>query len=102
MRATPTNKCILCSKEIRNKRPQARYCSDRCRNDAQIERRRKAIREVQAEEGRQGGYYLMRCEREDCHKAFRAVRSDAKYCSAACKQADYRVVKRFMHLLMRK
>ena len=55
-----------------------RYCSDRCRNDAYMERRR------QRHEAK------LRKSCAVCGKAFTAKRADAKYCSPACKQSAYR------------
>ena len=55
-----------------------KYCSDRCTNDAYLQRRRQR-HELQLEKV---------CH--VCGKQFHAKRIDAKFCSSACKQAAYR------------
>jgi hypothetical protein len=56
----------------------SRYCSDRCANIDRAARRREA-----REAARQ-------CCCERCGHRFTAPRSDARYCSPACRQAAYR------------
>lgn len=67
--------CTVCGRIVtgRNK-----YCSDRCRNDAYLERRRQ----------RHAASLRKTCA--VCGKPFTAKRADAIYCSPACKQAAYR------------
>jgi endogenous inhibitor of DNA gyrase (YacG/DUF329 family) len=71
-------KCWVCGKEFYSYSPHARYCSYRCKNDANI--RYRAFRCLIARE-KICAY---------CNKRFTAKRKDAKYCSKACKQASYR------------
>jgi hypothetical protein len=59
-------------------RRQRTYCSERCEKDHYNLRRRQ---QREAERGR---------DCEECGEAFVATRSDAKHCSAACKQKAYR------------
>lgn len=70
--------CFLCGKVFYARRPEARYCSYRCTNDANIARRRDRRKQARNK-------YCAYCK-----KAFTAKRRDAKYCSPACRQASYR------------
>lgn len=54
--------------------PHARYCSNRCREQATRARRRKA----------------RPCTCAACGELFTPKRSDARYCSSACRQDAYR------------
>lgn len=54
------------------------YCSERCRNDAYLQRRRQRHEQQLAKV----------CQ--VCGAQFRAKRIDAKFCSNACKQSAYR------------
>lgn len=67
--------CVVCGRIVtgRNK-----YCSQRCVNDAYMERRRQR-HEAQLQKV---------CA--VCGKPFTARRADAMYCSPACKQTAYR------------
>lgn len=68
--------CLFCNRwmnEWDNK-----YCSQRCRNDAYLQRRQ------QRHEMQLTKFCLV------CGKQFHAKRLDAKYCSDACKQSAYR------------
>jgi hypothetical protein len=89
MPSTPERTCAHCGRPIRGRRPQALYCSDQCRLDAQVERRRQRIEEQQGKEPfwRDGRWSLC-CQR--CDKSFWTRRLDAQYCSPACRQAAYR------------
>jgi predicted nucleic acid-binding Zn ribbon protein len=70
--------CAVCDRGVVANHPGIKYCSERCRNDAYMERRR--VRRAAARE--------KTCE--VCSESFTAKRSDAKTCSAACKQKAYR------------
>ena len=72
-------KCPVCNRYI----PEYGnvYCSDRCKNDAYIERRHQ-----RHEEQLQKICVV-------CGKEFTAKRTDTKYCSNACKQSAYRRMK---------
>ena len=70
--------CGWCGRGVVANYPHIKYCSERCRNDAYIERRR--ARRAAARE--------KTCE--VCGESFTAKRKDAKTCSAACKQRAYR------------
>ncbi|MBG9940590.1 hypothetical protein ABD77_00790 [Brevibacillus formosus] len=70
--------CHHCSVEFFAQRPEARYCSYRCTNDAYIKRRK-----LRREENRE-----KKCVA--CGVDFTAKRNDAKYCCGACKQKAYR------------
>ena len=73
--------CAYCGREFYQEKYKGaadKYCSERCRNDAYMERRR-----VRSELARQKV-----CE--VCGTLFDASRADSKYCSPACKQAAYR------------
>jgi hypothetical protein len=79
-----------CGRPIRGRRPQALYCSDQCRLDAQIERRRQRIEQQRGKDRRfwRDGRWSLCCLR--CNKSFWTRRLDAQYCSPACRQATYR------------
>lgn len=70
--------CRHCGKEFFAQRPDARYCSYRCTNDAYIQRRR----------ARRAASRQKKCA--TCGTGFVAQRKDAKYCNNACKQKAYR------------
>lgn len=67
--------CPVCGRIVTGKK---KYCSQRCINDAYMERRRQR-HEAQLQKV---------CA--VCGKPFTAKRVDAEYCSPACKQAAYR------------
>ena len=69
--------CLFCSRWMLAA-DRRLYCSQRCINDAYMERRRKR-HEAQLEKV---------CS--VCGAKFKARRKDAVYCSNACKQASYR------------
>jgi hypothetical protein len=92
MPRTQEKTCTHCGQPIRGKRPQALYCSVRCRLDAQIERRRQRIKKRRGEDpfwrdGRWWQWCGWCCER------FWTRRPDAQYCSPACRQAGNRAAK---------
>ena len=70
--------CVICNKEFYCRRPEGKYCSYRCRNDAYIQNRRlrKQIEKQRI------------CV--VCGVSFIAKRKDTLYCSAKCKQQRYR------------
>ncbi len=70
--------CRHCERQFSAKYPLAKWCSDQCRNEAYVERRRERRRLARQK----------KCEA--CHGEFQASRKDAKYCSAKCKQKGYR------------
>lgn len=70
--------CHYCNKEFYSKNHITKYCSYRCRNNAQMERRKQRN---QAEK-------IKKCI--NCNGTFKAKRADTKYCSNACKQKYYR------------
>lgn len=67
--------CVVCGRFVTGRK---KYCSQRCVNDAYMERRRQ----------RHAASLLKRCA--VCGKPFTAKRADAMYCSPACKQTAYR------------
>lgn len=69
------NTCIVCGRIVEGR---GKYCSQRCVNDAYMERRRQR-HEAQLQKV---------CA--VCGKPFTAKRVDAEYCSPACKQSAYR------------
>ena len=71
--------CWHCGGEFYNLYCSARYCSYRCKNDAQIARKRE--RRIAAREPRP-------CN--SCGETFIPRRKDALYCSNACRQRAYR------------
>jgi len=70
--------CFTCGDEFYATTDRAKYCSQRCVNDAAISRRKK----------------LKELEREKicpiCNEPFKAKRKDSLYCSPKCKQKAYR------------
>lgn len=67
--------CVVCGRLVTGRK---KYCSQRCVNDAYMERRRQ----------RHAASLRKTCA--VCGKPFTAKRTDAMYCSPACKQAAYR------------
>jgi hypothetical protein len=70
--------CTVCGSNFIAARPQARYCSPRCKT-AVLLRKRHATRRQR---------HHRRCPR--CGNLFVARRSDGIYCSNACRQAVHR------------
>lgn len=70
--------CAFCGDPFKSSSPKAKYCSQRCQNDAYMKRRkeRKALEKQKV------------CAM--CEKQFTAKKKDAMYCSDACKQKAYR------------
>jgi len=73
----PEKTCDYCGGPICGKRPQARYCGERCRTKAFIWRRWDKRPEV-----------VKRCSQ--CSKRFELSRKDQKFCSGKCRQAHWR------------
>jgi hypothetical protein len=92
MPPTPETRCRQCAKPIRGRGAQARYCSVRCRLDAQIERRRQRTKKTWEGNLWRDGRYWLCCQR--CDSQFWSVRRDAQYCSAACRVAAWRFYRR--------
>lgn len=71
-------KCAFCGDAFKCSSSKAKYCSDRCRNDAYIKRRKH--------------YKAMEKKKicSICGKEFTAKKKDGIYCSNACKQKAYR------------
>jgi predicted nucleic acid-binding Zn ribbon protein len=67
--------CTVCGKAFAAARPQALYCSPRCKQTVLLRRRHEAGRL----------HRHRRCPR--CGQVFIARRSDGVYCSNACRQA---------------
>ena len=73
--------CAYCGREFYQEKYKGaadKYCSERCRNDAYMERRR-----IRHDLTRQKVCTV-------CGTLYDATRTDSKYCSPACKQAAYR------------
>jgi hypothetical protein len=54
------------------------------------ERCERQVRVVKARERRHAARPARACENEDCGKVFEPTRTDARFCSVACKQRAYR------------
>ncbi|MEG1884210.1 MAG: hypothetical protein RR224_10900 [Clostridia bacterium] len=80
--------CVVCGDYFRSRSDRAKYCSQRCANDAQLTRRRKHMAEK-----REKHKNCIMCgkplDNEENH--WHRVR---KYCSTACKQKYYRLLKK--------
>ena len=76
-----TSRCVYCGDEMVAQNPLQLYCSQRCANDAYIERRSE----------RRARARRKRCA--VCGIYFAGARNDRKYCSNACKQKAYRARK---------
>lgn len=74
--------CAYCGDSFKSQYPLARYCSQRCQNDAYMERRKQRHEEQL--------HKVCAC----CGKNFIAKKVDAMYCSNACKQKAYRMNKK--------
>lgn len=72
--------CAFCGDAFQSSSSKAKYCSDRCRNDAYIKRRKEKERKILEKQK------VCVC----CGKEFTAKKKDAMYCSDACKQKAYR------------
>ncbi len=70
--------CEYCGDSFKSRSPLAKYCSDRCRNDAYL-KRRKIRKELQKQKI---------CG--ICKKPYIAKKKDSIFCSDACKQKAYR------------
>ncbi len=70
--------CAFCRDSFESSSPKAKYCSQRCRNDSYVKRRKE-----QKELEKQKICAI-------CKKQFTAKKKDAMYCSDACKQKAYR------------
>lgn len=70
--------CAFCGDPFKSSSSKAKYCSQRCKNDAYIKRRKKR----------------KSLEKQKvcviCGRQFTAKKKDAVYCSDACKQKAYR------------
>ena len=77
--------CAFCGDAFKSSSSKAKYCSQRCQNDAYIQRRRerKALEKQKI------------CV--VCGKQFTANKKDAMYCSDACKQKAYRDRKKLLN-----
>ena len=76
--------CAFCGDACQSSSSNAKYCSDRCRNDAYIKRRKH--------------YKAMEKKKicSICGKQFTAKKKDTMYCSDACKQKAYRNRKKLL------
>jgi hypothetical protein len=74
--------CVYCGDSFKSRCPLAKYCSQRCKNDAYIERRKQRHEEQL--------HKICAC----CGKDFIAKKVDSMYCSNACKQKAYRLKKK--------
>lgn len=70
--------CAFCGEPFQSSSTKAKYCSQRCQNDAYMKRRKeqKTLEKQKV------------CS--VCMKHFTAKKKDAIYCSDACKQKAYR------------
>lgn len=74
----PPRPCAWCSRPYHG-HPANRFCSERCANADRTERRRLSRERHRA-----------RCLCAACGEQFTSPRSDARYCSPACRQKAYR------------
>lgn len=77
-----TGHCEICGDEFHSRSKQSRYCSQRCKNDANI-KRRKWIADQK------------RKQKATCSECGKPIEQDGLskitiYCSRGCKQAAYR------------
>lgn len=73
------NVCAVCGKVFKSSRRDARTCSTSCRSKLSRHNRRFEV--------------MTECEREGCHQQFKNHTRRQRFCSDACKQADYRARK---------
>ena len=74
--------CIVCNDDYKSRSIVSKYCSSRCKNDAAIKRRKNKI----AENKKQAKNCIV-CETKISQNNKTKI---IKYCSAKCKQANYR------------
>mgnify|MGYP002079480894 CR=1 FL=1 len=73
-----TCQCVVCGDYFKAGESIAMYCSQRCQNDANLERRRERLAAARKKH----------CN--VCKGLFTAQRADAVYCSDACRQKAHR------------
>ena len=76
-RRVPYNTCDFCGTST--KLDYSKYCSYRCKNDAQMARRLERLKELRNKQ----------CQH--CNRSFAAKRTDQKYCSTKCRVAAKRL-----------
>jgi endogenous inhibitor of DNA gyrase (YacG/DUF329 family) len=77
-----TGKCIFCGDEFKSRSIFAKYCSQRCKNDKQIERRAEIV-------------FIKKANLKSCLVCNTNIKQSPKaktrkYCSNKCKQIAYR------------
>jgi len=79
-----SSKCTICNDDFKSASIKTIYCSQRCKNDAYIERRKK----------RKQNELNKKCI--ICNNDFKAIRKDTKFCSNKCRQKKYRYISKFI------
>lgn len=84
--------CAQCGATIIKTHPRKAYCDEQCRQAAYVERRRRNQRTARKlAKAKDPDLGVRSCRNETCGRRIKGKRSDARYCSAKCKQADYRL-----------
>jgi hypothetical protein len=86
-------RCQHCRGGMGGRRPQALFCSVRCRTDAAIEKRRQRTRDDRKGLVNADGKWRLCCQGPRCDKEFFATRKDAAFCSNKCRQSSWRFAK---------
>ena len=79
-------KCVVCKDAFKSRNRYAKYCSQRCANDAAIAKRKRMM-----EARREWADHCKVCGKQIEQDPTTKIR---RYCSAACKQRMYRAKKR--------
>ena len=79
---THKGKCLHCEGDFKSRSILAKYCSQRCKNDVSINRRRERILKKKQEFNK-----CIVCSTEITQKKHSKI---IKYCSNKCKQLNYR------------
>lgn len=75
-------KCRFCQGEFKSRSTASKYCSQRCKNDMSIQKKKEAMTNIKKQ--------LTNCV--FCNKEITQNKNSkiVKYCSNKCKQANYR------------
>jgi predicted nucleic acid-binding Zn ribbon protein len=82
---TPLGNCAMCGKSTSNRGPQAKYCSQRCKWDADHEQQRRRIHAAKRRQGLPIPGDIVPCANPQCFNAAIYINLRA-FCSDACQE----------------